>query len=84
MFSLKAQQESQATLHGSVEVRCFPILMMLINIPLPTSVRKPSHQNQVQYLLSTSRVPTWQNPSTVTCFTLESLFKLSLSFLPQC
>lgn len=79
-----AWKHSKRVRQPYMEVHCYPILMILINIPLPTLKTKSSHQNQVQYLLSTSCVPTWQRPSTATCITLESLSQLSLSLLPQC
>lgn len=79
-----AWKHSKRVRQPYMEVHCYPILMILINITLPTLKTKSSHQNQVEYLLSTSCVPTWQRPSTATCITLESLSQLSLSLLPRC
>lgn len=67
-----------------MEVRCYPVLMILISIPLPTLHRKSSHRNQVQYLPLTSYVPAWQIPSLATCFTSETPFQLSLTLLSLC
>lgn len=78
-----AWKHSERVRQPYMELHCYAILMILINIPLPTSKRKPSHQNQVQHLLSASCVPAWQNPSPATCSTLESLFQSSLSLVPQ-
>lgn len=67
-----------------MEVRCHPVLMIVISIPLPTLHRKSSHQNQVQYLLLTSYIPAWKSPSLAIRFTSETPFQLSLTLLPQC
>lgn len=64
-----------------MEVHCYPVLTILISIPLPTLHRKTSPQNQVHYLLLTSYIPAWQSPSLATCSTSETPFQLSLTLL---
>lgn len=72
------QPESTARELGNshMEVCCYWVLAILINIPLPASSGKSWHQNQVQYLLLASFILARLKHSPTICFT-SSVVSLS-------